>query len=113
MLIRAVRDGAQAEVDVYGALAQWAFRHAAWLLNHFRRQAGFLTTYMMLIDRRYVGNLAKFDKRVLARLLVPNGCDKFQVAIWVGKTDRPDFHLVFTGDGFEMDKNDSKNTGGL
>ena len=30
-LIRAVREGAQAEVDVYGPLAQCAFRHAAWL----------------------------------------------------------------------------------
>jgi hypothetical protein len=30
-LIRAVREGAQAEVDVYRPLAQWAFRHAAGL----------------------------------------------------------------------------------
>ena len=84
-LIRAVREGAQAEVDVYGPLAQWAFRHAAWLLSHF--------------GRRYVGKLANFGERVLARLPAPNGCDKFQVAIWVGKTVRADFHLVFTSDG--------------
>ena len=98
-LIRAVREGAQAEVDVYGPLAQWAFRHAAWLLSHFRRQAGSPTAYEMITGRRYVGKLANFGERVLARLPAPNGCDKFQVAIWVGKTDRADFHLVFTSDG--------------
>ena len=42
---------------------------------------------------------ADFGKRVLVRLPAPNGYNKFQVAIWVGKTDRADFHLVFTSDG--------------
>ena len=51
-IIRAVREGAQAEVDVYGPLAQWAFRHAAWLLSHFRRPAGSPTAYEMITGRR-------------------------------------------------------------
>ena len=68
-------------------------------LSHFRRQAGSPTAYEMITGRRYVGKLAKFGERVLARLPAPNGCDKFEVAIWVGKTDRADFHLVFTSNG--------------
>ena len=98
-LIRSVREGAQAEVDVYGPLAQWAFRHAAWLLSHFRRQNGSPTAYEMNTGRRYVGKLASFGERVLARLPGPNGADRFQVGVWVGKTDRADFHLVFVPDG--------------
>ena len=98
-LIRSVREGAQAEVDVYGPLAQWAFRHAAWLLPHFRRQNGSPTAYEMNTGRRYVGKLANFGERVLARLPGPNGADRFQVGVWVGKTDRADFHLVFVPDG--------------
>ena len=61
-LIRSVREGAQAEVDVYGPLAQWAFRHAAWLLSHFRRQGGSPTAYEMNTGRRYVGKLANFGE---------------------------------------------------
>ena len=61
--------------------------------------SGMQLGYEMVTGRRYVGQLANFGERVLARLTAPNGCDKFQVAIWVGKTDRADFHLVFTGDG--------------
>eukprot|EP00435_Cladocopium_sp_Y103_P033498 s351_g8.t1 len=98
-LVRAVREGAQAEVDIYGPLAQWAFRHSAWLLHHFRRQGGSPTAYEAITGRRYVGKLEKFGERILARLPGPNGADRFQVAIWVGKTDRADFHLVFTADG--------------
>ena len=98
-LIRAVREGAKVEVDVYGPLAQWALRHAAWLLTHFRRQAGSPTAYEMVTGRRYIGKLANFGERVLARIPAPNGVDKFQTAIWVGKSDRADFHMVFTNDG--------------
>ena len=98
-LIRSVREGAGAEVDVYGPLAQWALRHAAWLLTHFRRQAGSPTAYEMTTGRKYIGKLANFGERVLARIPAPNGVDKFQTAIWVGKSDRVDFHLVFTNDG--------------
>ena len=98
-LVRSVREGAQAEVNIYGPLAQWAFRHAAWLLTHFRRQAGSPTAYELNTGRRYTGKLANFGERVLARLPGPNGADRFQVGIWVGKTDRADFHLVFTSEG--------------
>ena len=98
-LIRAVREGTQSEIDVYGPLAQWALRHAAWLLTHFRRQNGSPTAYEMISGRKYTGKLANFGERVLARIPAPNGVDRFQPAIWVGKSDRADFNLVFVADG--------------
>ena len=54
----------------------------------------------MNTGRRYVGKLANFGERVLARLPGPgpNGADRFHVGIWVGKTDRADFHFVFIAD---------------
>ena len=46
-----------------------------------------------------MGNLAVFGERVLGRLPSQNGEDKFKVGIWLGKTDRADFHIIATTDG--------------
>ena len=42
---------------------------------------------------------AMFGERVLARLPTTNGEDRFRPGIWLGKTDRADFHIVATVDG--------------
>jgi hypothetical protein len=53
----------------------------------------------MTPGRKYVGKLAVFGERVLARLPTANGEDKFKVGAWIGKTNRGDFHMVATSDG--------------
>jgi hypothetical protein len=53
----------------------------------------------MITGRKYVGKVAMFGERVLARLPTTNGEDRFRPGIWLGKTDRADFNIVATVDG--------------
>ena len=53
----------------------------------------------MVTGRKYTGMAAMFGERVLARLSTTNGEDRFRPGIWLGKTDRADFHIVATVDG--------------
>lgn len=91
-LISHLKNGAKSEINTYGPIFQWAMRHAGWLLTYFRRKAGSPTAYEMTTGRKYVGKLAVFGERVLARLPTANDEDKFKVGAWIGKTDRGDFH---------------------
>ena len=63
----------------------WAMRHAGWLLT----------------GRKYCGKVAVFGERVLARVKRANGSDKFEPGLWLGKTDRADFHTVATAAGLK------------
>ena len=75
-------------------------RHAGWLLTHYRRGPGeSATAFEMTNGRKYVGKLAIFGERVLARLLGANADPRFSPVIWLGKTDRADFHIVATENG--------------
>ena len=65
----------------------------------FQEKAGSPTAYEMVTGRKYVGKLACFGDRVLARLPSANGENKFKVGAWLGKTDRGDFHKAATADG--------------
>ena len=98
-LVRNLRQGCQVEINCYGPVFQWAMRHASWLLTHYRRMNGSPTAYEMVTGRKYNGKLAVYGERVLARLPTANGEDKFKVGIWLGKTDRADFHIVAVEDG--------------
>ena len=53
----------------------------------------------MVTGRKCTGMAAMFGERVLARLPTTNGEDRFRPGIWLGKTDRADFHIVATVDG--------------
>ena len=80
----------------------WATRHAGWLSTHYRRQGGGPTAYEARTGRKYCGKVAVFGERVLARVKRANGSDKFESGLWLGKTDRADFHMVAR---LEVDKN--------
>ena len=69
--------------------------HAGSLLTHYRRQGG-PTAYETRTGRKYCGKVAAFGERVLARVKRANGSDKFEPGLWLGKTDRADFHMVAT-----------------
>ena len=98
-LVSQLTENAKVEINVYGPIYQWAMRHAGWLLSHYRRQSGSPTAYEMVSGRKYIGKLAMFGERVLARLPTANGENRFKTGVWVGKTDRADFHIVFTEGG--------------
>ena len=98
-LISRLREGAGVQINVYGPLFQWALRHAGWLITHFRRRNGSPTAYEQVTGRKYQGKLALFGERVLARLPGNSGDDRFRPAVWLGKTDKADFHMVATSDG--------------
>ena len=98
-LVNRLREGAGIQINVMGPIFQWALRHAGWLISHFRRHNGSPTAYEMVTGRKFQGKLAIFGERVLARLPGGNGDDKFRPAVWLGKTDRADFHVVATSDG--------------
>ena len=91
-LISRLREGAGVQINVYGPLFQWALRHAGWLITHFPRRNGSPTAYEQVTGRKYQGKLAIFGERVLARLPGNSGDDRFRPAVWLGNTDKADFH---------------------
>ena len=98
-LVRQVSERAGIKIQCSGPIFAWAMRHAGWLLTHYRRVGGSPTSYEMTTGRKYVGKVAMFGERVLARLPTANGEDRFRPGIWLGKTDRADFHMIATVDG--------------
>ena len=76
-------------------------RHAGWLLTHYRRQGGGPTAYETRTGRKYCDKVAVFGERVLARVKRANGSDKFEPGLWLGKTDRTDFHTAATASGLK------------
>ena len=98
-LVRRLSEGAGIRINCQGPLFQWAMRHAGWLITHFRRHNGSATAYEQITGRKYQGKLAIFGERVLARLPGGAGDDRFKPSVWLGKTDRADFHIVATTDG--------------
>ena len=54
-----------------------------------------------MTGRKYCGKVAVFGERVLARVKRANGSDKFEPGLWLGKTDRADFHTVATAAGLK------------
>eukprot|EP00435_Cladocopium_sp_Y103_P050701 s939_g15.t1 len=85
-LMRRLSDGAGVKLNCQGPIFQWAMRHSGWLITHFRRHNGSPTAYEQITGRKYQGKLAIFGERV-------------RPAVWLGKTDRADFHIVATSDG--------------
>ena len=98
-LVRRLSEGAGIRINCQGPLFQWAMRHAGWLITHFRRHNGSATAYEQITGRKYQGKLAIFGERVMARLPGGAGDDRFKPSVWLGKTDRADFHIVATTDG--------------
>ena len=105
-IVHSVKEGCQTQVKPSSPMFLWAMRHAGWLLTHYRRQGGGPTAYEARTGRKYCGKVAIFGERVLVRVKRANGSDKFEgdkfeAVIWLGKTDRADFHMVATASGLQ------------
>ena len=81
-------------IKPFSPMFLWARRYAGWLLTHYRRQGGGPTAYETRIGRKYCGKVAVFGERVLARMKRANGSDEFEPGLWLGTTDRVDFHML-------------------
>ena len=100
--VHGVKEGCQMHIKPSSPVFLWAMRHAGWLLTHYRRQGGGPTAYKTRTGRKYCGKVAVSGERVLARVIKrANGSDKFEPGLWLGKTDRADFHMVATASGLK------------
>ena len=100
-LVHGVKEGCQMHIKPSSPVFLWAMRHAGWLLTHYRRQGGGPTAYETRTGRKYCDKVAVFGERVLARVKRANGSDKFEPGLWLGKTDRTDFHTAATASGLK------------
>ena len=100
-IVHGLKEGCQIQVKPSSPVFLWAMRHAGWPLTHYRRQGGGPTAYEARTGRKYCGKVAIFGGRVLAIEKRVNGSDKFEAGIWLGKTNRSDFHMVATASGLK------------
>ena len=77
----------------------WAWRHSSWVLQRFAVAEG-LTAYERVHQAPYTGKIVRFCECVLARVRgAEKGKPRWQRALWLGKSDVSDCHLVCTAAG--------------
>ena len=90
-----------------GALVKWIVRHAAWLIPRFRGN-DVQSPFYRAMRGPYRGMLLEFAECVLAHLPevgkgsgnpAPKLADRWKFAVWLGKNDVTDEHLVRTDEG--------------
>ena len=86
---------------------RWIVRHAAWLIPRFRG-SDVQSPFYRAMSGPYRGKLVEFGESVLAHLPedgkgsgnpAPKLADRWKSAVWLGKSDLTDEHLVRTDDG--------------
>ena len=106
-MLAAMQERTQYRPTVDSALMKWIVRHAAWLIPRFRGN-DVQSPFYRAMGGPFRGKLVEFGETVLAHLPeVGKGCgnpapklaDRWKSAVWLGKSDLTDEHLVRTNDG--------------
>ena len=106
-MLAALQERTQYRPTTDSALTKWIVRHAAWLIPRFRRNDA-QSSFCRAMGGPYRGKLLEFGESVLAHLPevgrgsgnpAPKLADRWKSAVWLGKSDLTDEHLVRTGEG--------------
>ncbi len=84
------------------ALVPWIVRHAGWIRNRFEKRPDGHTAHYNIVGVEYSGVVHVFGEIVLARLPATKTkkfTGKFVKAIWLGKAELSDEHIVGTASG--------------
>ena len=86
-------------IKTFDPLHQWCWRHSSWLLQRFNVMQN-LTAWERLRETPYRGKIVKLGECVLARVKsAAKGKPRWLRALWLGKSDIADTHLVVTSSG--------------
>ena len=106
-MLAAMQERTQYRPAADSALTKWIVRHAAWLIPRFRGN-DVQSPFYCAMGGPYPGKLVEFGETVLAHLpevgkgsgnSAPKLADRWKSAVWLGKSDLKDEHLVRTDDG--------------
>ena len=89
----------QVKIKTSDPLHHWCWRHAGWILQRFGVTQN-LTPWERVHAAPYGGKLVRFAECVLARVkTATKGKPRWLSAMWLGKSDVSDCHLVCTSSG--------------
>ena len=106
-MLAAMQERTQYRQTADNALMKWIVRHAAWLIPRFSGN-DVQSPFYRVMGGPYGGKLVEFGETVLAHLPevgkgsgnpAPKLADRWKSAVWLGKSDLTDEHLVRTDDG--------------
>ena len=106
-MLAALQERTQHRPTTDRALMKWIVRHAAWLIPRCRR-SDVQSPFCRAMGGPYRGELLEFGESVLAHLPevgkgsgtpAPKLADRWTSAVWLGKSDLTDEHLVRTNEG--------------
>ena len=92
------RQKAKIEITTESPLLPWLVRHSGWILSRYAVRADGRTRYSRLQGREYTAGIAKFGEAIWYK--VPKTADltklddRWRTAIWLGKSDRSDEHII-------------------
>ena len=106
-MLAAMQERTQYRPTADSARMKWIVRHAAWLIPRFRSN-DVQSPFYRAMGGPYRGKLVEFGETVLAHHPevgkgsgnpAPKLADRWKSAVWLGKSDLTDEHLVRTDDG--------------
>ena len=86
------------EITTQSPLLPWLVRHCGWILSRYAVRADGRTGYSRLKGREYTSGIAIFGEAIWYKL--PKTADltklddRWRTAIWLGKSDRSDEHII-------------------
>ena len=86
------------EITTESPLLPWLVRHCAWILSRCAVRADGRTGYSRLVGRECTSGIARFGEAIWYKL--PKTADltklddRWRTAIWLGKSDRSDDHII-------------------
>ena len=98
-----LREKAKVEIMTESPLLPWLVRHCGWILWRYAVRADGRTGYSRLKGREYTAGRATFGEATwyklpkVADLTILD--DRWRTAIWLGKSDRSDEHIIAVDTG--------------
>ena len=93
-----LREKAKMEITTESSLLPWLVRHCGWILSRYAVRADGRTGYTRLKGREYTSGIAIFGEAIWYKM--PKTADltklddRWRTAIWLGKSDRSDEHII-------------------
>ena len=93
-----LRERAKMEITTESPLLPWLVRHCGWILSRYAVRADGRTGYSRLKGREYTAGISIFGEAIWYKL--PKTADltklddRWRTAIWLGKSDRSDEHII-------------------
>ena len=93
-----LREKAKVDITTESPLLPWLVRHCGWILCRYAVRADGRTGYSRLKGREYTAGIAIFGEAIWYKLPkvadLTKLDDRCRTAIWLGKSDRSDEHII-------------------